>query len=97
MYNPKIDIKDTSFGQVYYRGPQKGQPTGAKSWRIFFDNEERGTIFNPSKKRYQVMTKHFRDGFGAKYFKTYKGALNWLITYEKRFIPLGQALQGIYV
>lgn len=94
MYNPKIEVKDTSYKQIYHRGEDVGKPTGDKSWEIFFDGEKRGSIYNPGSNRFWASSNNYKIGLGSKLYKTFNGALNFITKYESKYVPIGLAFNG---
>lgn len=92
----KIELKDTSDRQVWQSGENKGRPTGIKSYELFIDGEFRGSIYNPRQNNYQISAESYKKGLGARFFRTFTGAKNWLIKRESQYKPFAQAIQEAF-
>lgn len=91
-----IELKDTSDTQVFHSGENAGKLTGVKSWQLIIDGEARGLIYNARQGNYQTTANSYKNGLGAKFFKTFTGAKNWLIKRESAYKPFAQAIQEAF-
>ena len=91
-----IELKDTSDTQVFYSGENIGMSTGVKSWELLIDGEVRGSIYNARQNNYQVTADSYKNGLGAKFFKTFTCAKKWLIKRESAYKPFAQAIQEAF-
>lgn len=91
----KVEIKKTD--QLFQNGPDAGKPSGSIKYDVVVNGNEKGTIHyspemekNYSKGGYQVASDSILGTYKSKYFKTLKGAQDFIVNSKEKYISLDQ-------